>query len=486
MRWSNLHNSVWSVFDVLLYPALYLLFTPFMMQQMGEKVYGLWVLANTIVVFMQVYNFGLGVNTLRNIALSIGKRDNGNIPLVLRTNFTLALLLGLLSTGSGLMIAWGTGYFNWFDLPPRLQSTAVAAISLTGILAGLKFIESVLVNVLNAYERIALVARYNTLVRLAGLAAALGLIFARAGIQYIFLLTILVYIAGLLLLYYFVLKTTGYFRLRLMLEPAFIRKEIRYSKWIWMQQVLVILAFQCDKFLVAYWVGVAPFSYYSIVATIFSHIHLALIAIAPWAMPQMAKRLAAGAALKDYYFSFRSLVHVVAFLGMLIFYLLYDQVFRLWLGAEITAHLAAYLRLYMAFELFFVLTIASYFLFNSSGKERLATLNTFIYTICSLTGLAAGYYYTHTINGMLQGMILAMFIAMIIQQWFVSRMLQVRFVPESLGLLSPMLLLSLFILSEQQPLLCRAILLILSLILFVYVYFYIYPVRFSLLQPVKT
>jgi O-antigen/teichoic acid export membrane protein len=461
MSLKNLHNSAWSVFDVLLYP---------------------------IVVFMQVYNFGLGVNTMRNIALAIGKRDLKSIPFIIRTNFTLAVLLSLMSIGSGLLIAWATGYFHLFDIPPYLNSPAAIAIGLTGFVAGLKFIELVLTNVLNAYEQIALVARYNTLVRISGLAGALCLILAGSPIQYILLFSILVSIAGLLLLYYFVIKATGPVRLQLLLKKTLVRKEIVYSKWIWMQQILVILAFQCDKFLVAYWVGVAEFSYYSVVATIFNHLHLALMAIAPWAMPQIAKRLAAGIGVTRYYCSFRSLVHIMAYCGILVFYLLYQPLFRLWLGADITGHISGYLRLYMVFELFFVFTIASYFLLNTSGKEKLATGNTFIYSMCSLAGLVTGYYSTHTIHGMLLGMILGLFVSMIVQQWLIGRILKAGLFKEICCLLSPMLLLSLFILSEQEPLLYRGGLLAASLVLFAYVYFYLYPVRFSLLRtaPLNT
>ena len=482
MKISNLSNSVWSVFDVLLYPFLYLLFTPFLMNRLGSESYGLFILVNTIVVFMQILNFGLGVNTLKNVASLIGQSAFEEISVVIKTNMTLALLIALFCIFLGFVLAQCSIHFHLFNIPLRLQYTSLICISLAGVIASIKLLEQVFTNVLNAFEKIALVARYNSLIRITNLFFVLVLIQFNVGLVSVFVTTIVLYLIGMLILYQFLIKETSSFSFRFLLKKSYIAKELIYSRWIWIQSILVIIAFQCDKFLIAHWFGVTAFGYYSVVSTIFNHIHLALTAIVPWAMPQIAKRIAKGRDVNYYYSSFRSLVHIVAYIGILIFYFSYEHVFTIWMGEDIAVNLVVYLRFFMVFELVFMASIAPYFLLNATGNEKLATLNTFIFSMLSLIGLFVGYLVGHTIAACIFGTICAISLSMIVQQILINRVLKFNLKKETLGVLSPMFSLSLFILIDNSMLFVRVLTLIVSLILFVYFYFYEYPVHFNLLK----
>lgn len=482
MRLKSLNSSVWSIADVLIYPALYLLFTPFFIRHLGEEVYGVWMIVNTIIVFMQIFNFGLGLNTQRNIAIAIGKKDIVAIPRIVNANLSIALLMSFICIVVGVAFAQVQYSFNLFRISKLLQQTTFLSISISGVIVGLKFIEQICTNTLIAYERIAFVARYNIFIRLVVLIAAIVLIYQNENIFYIFLFTVGAYLVAITFLYHYIQQSTGQFKLKCSFSKAIFSKEFQYSKWIWLQSVFVIIAFQCDKFLIAHWVGVKSFSYYSIVSTIFNHLHLALMAVAPWAIPQITKLFATGQSYKEYYFSMRSLIHIICYVGIGVFYLLYTQLFSLWLGADLFAHIAIYIRMYMAFQLIFVFTITPFYLLNAIGKGQLSTINTFVYSTLSLSGVFIGYTVSQNIEGILLGLIIAIIIAMFIQQIGLSRQLHFNTFWESIGLLLPMGTLASFILMENDSIGVKISMITCSLLFFFYVYFIKYPVNFQNLR----
>jgi O-antigen/teichoic acid export membrane protein len=482
MKFKNLNNSVWSIADVLIYPALYLLFTPFFIKHLGEELYGVWMIVNTIVVFMQIFNFGLGINTQRNIAISLGKKDNTEIPVIINANLSIALLLSIICIIVGIAFAQIQFSFDFFHISKQSQQTTTLSISISGIIVGLKFIEQIFTNTLIAYERIALVSRYNIFIRLIVLMAAIALIYKGATILYIFLFTVLAYLVAIALLYIFLQQSTGLLKLKFSFSKAIFSKEFQYSKWIWLQSVFVIIAFQCDKFLIAHWVGVKSFSYYSIVSTIFNHLHLALMAVAPWAIPQITKLFAAKQSYKEYYFSMRSLIHIICYVGIAVFYLLYTKLFTLWLGADLFSEVVTYIRMYMAFQLIFVFTITPFYLLNAIGRGKLATINTFVYSALSLLGVFVGYAIYQSIEGILLGLIVSIIIAILVQQVVLSISLHLNPFWESIGLLLPMGTLSCFILMEDYSMVAKASMLVCSLVLFFYIYFVKYPVGFQSLR----
>lgn len=486
MSSGNIRNSVWNIIDVLLYPALYLFFTPFFIHHLGQELYGLWILVNTLIVFMQVFNFGLGISTLRNVSKCIATGDTKGIARLINSNLALVLLLSAACLLLGTVIALLIRYQSLFHVSVSNRPLAALSVFLAVFIVTAKFIEQIFTNTLIAFERIAVVARYNTISRLANLFVAMALIYKGQSISLVLTCTILISYTSLGLLLVFIRKTLGEFRLRPRWNPLLVKAELRFSTWIWIQSVLVILAFQCDKFLVAYWIGVAGFSFYSIASTMFNHLHMALTAIAPWAMPQLAKRFTAGKDIIRYFLSVRSLVLGLSYLALLSFHLLYLPVFTLWLGPALLSSLSGYLQLFLVFELFFVFTITPYFLLNAMHQERLQTLNTLIYTLLSIAGMLAGYLLTAAVTGLIKGLLCGMVMAVIIQQLLLNnRILKLSAFHESIGLLSPMLLLSVYVYPGTLPVSVRFIALAASICCFGYYYLYRYRVHWAELRAAQ-
>ncbi len=114
MNSKNLKNSVWSIIDVLLYPTIYILFTPYFVQHLGVETYGIWMLINTLIVLMQIFNFGLGVNTQRSVAIALGNKNVSLVPKIVSTNLTTTLVISLICVILAVGFALMQNQFNTF------------------------------------------------------------------------------------------------------------------------------------------------------------------------------------------------------------------------------------------------------------------------------------------------------------------------------------------------------------------------------------
>lgn len=476
MQIKNLKNSILSIADVILYPTIFLLCTPYFVHHMGSENYGIWMLANTIVVFFQVFNFGLGLSTQRNVALSIGEKDFVNVSRIVGLNFSTAFLISIICVLAGIIISAVQYNFNTFHISKIGQPIAVVSISFAGGIAGIKFLEQILTNTLIAFERIALVSIYNSISRMMILCSTFIIVYFNYNILFVFVLNILIQILGLVLLNIWVTQSIGQYTFNLSINKSVILSEFQLSKWIWFQSILVILAFQCDKFFVVHLFGVVQFSYYSISSMIFNHIHLAIMAITPWAIPQLSKKYAQKSDIQEYYFSMRSTIHLLAHLGIFILSLVYKPLFSNWMGEHMMLQLSPYLKLFMIFELLLVFTISPFYLLNALGNGKLATKNTFVYCLFSIVGMILGYLMAHTVEGLLMGSIIGLFIAFIIQQILIAQSQGFNVFQETIWFMLPTISLALFIIDFHSLQLKLAFAMV-SILSSLYIYTIKFPIR---------
>ena len=89
LRSGHARNSLWSVVEVVVYPASLLLATPFFLDQLGESEYGIWILANSIIASIGVLNIGLGDATIKFVSKYRAQNQPAKIKLVVQTNYTI-------------------------------------------------------------------------------------------------------------------------------------------------------------------------------------------------------------------------------------------------------------------------------------------------------------------------------------------------------------------------------------------------------------
>jgi O-antigen/teichoic acid export membrane protein len=332
-------------------------------------------------------NLGLGTGTLRHVAGHRASNDKSALLSTISTNTSLSLILAILCCTAALFLAGLVYYFHLFHISVSLLSTACIAILLIGMQAGLRLIDQVFINVFKAFERFDLSAIYNISCRVLMLGVSVALILTGHGILWMLAANNCIMFFNVLLQWFMVKKVTEIPKLSFGFSIEKIKLELSYSRWVWLQSLLVIITYQLDRYAVTSLPnGLILIGSYGLVATIFNHIHMGFEALVPWMFPRFAHLHKKEETAAPLYSSMRSMISGFAILSLCAFSLCYPFIFMHWLGADKYKGLLPYMNRFMLFELVFAFTIVPFQLMNAYGMERKSFWINLI--LCSTTCLA--------------------------------------------------------------------------------------------------
>jgi O-antigen/teichoic acid export membrane protein len=479
-----LKGTFWSISDVLLYPLLYFLFTPRLSYDFGLELFGVWCFINSVIVFLQIFNPGLGTHTQRKLAAAIADSDWLGASRLLHSNLLVSLLFITLTSSITIVAAVFQYRRNFLEVSDLQQSNALLSIALCGVIAGLKITEQVLSNALIALGKIRSTAFFNSAVRILVLCVAIGIAQSESKyIPWILLAHILVLITALLIQYFLIRKEMSVGHFTFQLDKKLVVKELSESRMIWFQSILVILAFQSDKLLIAALIGVREFSYYATAATIFNHLHLAIMALTPFALTQLSKKFIAGNNVQAYYFALRSFTLAISFLGFFLLHVLWKPMLIWWIGDDFSMGLGRYIDLFILFELQLIFTISPFYLLNASGNFKLAITNTAVFCGLSFSCAVIAYSIGGTGTAWLFGSCCGLLAAIVIQQYRIAKSFSWKPTNEVLLLPLPFFLLSVGICIQSTVPGVSILLQLGSLVAFFYVFTRVYPLSFIKIFP---
>lgn len=421
LRSSNFINTFWNLLDVMIFPVVFLGLTPFFMREMGTEEFGLWMLINSVLASFQLMNFGLGSATQRNVARFRGRNEGQLVVQSINTNLSLAILLMGICLLVGFGLFTGVKYLNLFHLENLVKGKAADLMLMASFLVSLKFIEQIFQHALKGFENFKVAARLNLAVRFSILLANILLVLSGYGLYAMIGSHIIISLIFLFIHLLAAKKIIPQYHFYIRFEKANILDELRYGIHTWLQSVAVIITYQMDRFIITSFFGLAALSYYTIVATMFNHIHMAFNALVPWLLPKVARLREKGAEVAGLFLSARSFVLIVGIGALLLFYSLSNPIFKLWLGESIYLELAGYVRLFVVFELFFLFTSAPYFFMNANGNERLMTRITWINAIITLSCMLLGIYLFHQVEGLIYGLITGTIIGTILENTLINQ-----------------------------------------------------------------
>jgi O-antigen/teichoic acid export membrane protein len=365
----NIANTFWNISDTFLYPVLFFGSTSFFIHKLGTVQFGIWMLINTIVVSMQVFNFGIGSSVFRNVTYHEAQHNPEGKRQVIANGISLTLVL----TGIGLLLAAIGAYLvynhNLLQVEEGFRTLCSQGIVLAGFIVGFKFFEQVFTSYFKAREQFNKAMLISSGNKLTALLLNI-LLLACFPLQIVHLLLIIILVNTLTLILSFILLYRDFpgFRFRFNLKLP--RDEAHFALFIWLQSLAILLTFQADRYLVVTFFGLAVLSYYAVTATIFNHLHMVFNALLPWLAPKLTRLYARKADGLELYTAARNLMAAASLVALLLLYLLYPYVFGLILGSNTLAHIDEYVRYFILFELFFVLNVIPSYYFNTMGYER--------------------------------------------------------------------------------------------------------------------
>ncbi len=255
----------WVAFMVTLLTGFFM--SPFLVRQLGESVYGVWLLIGSLTGYLGLLDLGITPSIVKYIAEHRERGDQEAINRVVTAGIAIFSLIGLVSLVASGVVAL---YFNdIFHLAPAVLAPGTAAIVvlLTGLNLALAFPASVFVGVVYGYQRYDVNATINTI----GIPVRCGLIVWTLshgyGLVTLAVLTLIFDLSRLIYLTRWALRLNPALHIsRSHLNRATVRQLVNYSASIFLIKIAYQINFTADSIVIGIYLSAAAVTAYFVAA----------------------------------------------------------------------------------------------------------------------------------------------------------------------------------------------------------------------------
>ncbi len=422
---SGIRHSLWSLADAGLYPVVYLSTVPILYRKLGSEQFGLWIVLNSLMIILQLFNFNAGVANLgmaivRNLSIARTRNDDRALNDTLNGSIIITFFLVCLVIISGFILSRAAVAFSLWGLNDIKDAHISSCILIASVIAGMKYFDQVFQTIIKAYERFKMSSILNMISRFGLLAINLVLALAGFSILQMLIANSVFIFLYLILQYILVKKLIPSFRLSPVNDKIIYKDLLHFSFFPWMQALFIVIAFQTDRFWVSSYAGLTEVSAYGLASTMFNHIHMIFTAMAIWVLPRISLMTTKGEETTIFYNKVRRFLLGFVFISLMLFFFIAPILVPLWMGPMPSTQLYNYIKTFIAFELIFAHSILPIFYLNASGHERLATKLTLFYCGLSYVFMIGALYLFKSPLLMILGMTISFCISMPLINIYVS------------------------------------------------------------------
>ncbi|MBD5288502.1 MAG: MATE family efflux transporter [Bacteroides sp.] len=395
---------------------IYLLFVPVTLGYLKPYEYGVWLTLNSILVWIDSFDVGLGNGMRNKLAQAMAADDKEKGKIYVSTTFFMLIIL------MGILILAGTAaepFVNWYSVlstTPSEVGSLDKIVYLTFLIYCLNFIFKFIGNVYLAAQLPAVNNFFVTAGHLIALAVIYILTKTTSGSL---LLVAVIYCASPLVVYVLAYPVT-FLKIFPYLSPniKYFRKKylgdlFNIGILFFILQLSGILLFSLANLLISHIFGpeqVTPYNiayrYYSLVPML-----MALIVAPMWSATTDAYERGEIEWIRNTMKRIRKIL-VMAILILVVMTVASEWVYKIWVGEEVEIgfSISFWMALYTAI---LIISLAYSNFLNGLGKLRLQTINTVIvallfYPVCRILGLEYG------VPGVLMGMCILNFSGLVL------------------------------------------------------------------------
>ncbi len=414
---TNVRNSGWNLANILFYPAAFLAVTPFFINRLGENIFGEWMLINSYVfIAVHLVGFGLPVSVTAHVAEAIGQENRHKLYAYINASSrllgrmtALTILFGLV-----LILLW---LVDWTFFNDEIWKALIIA---TFFIAS-KFPEILYQSIFKGQERYEKAAFFNMLNRFIALVLQVVLVVKGYSLAAIFTANLVVGTLVLLPQAWIIYRNLPGYRTYLFRSLPEKKELYHFGFWTWLQTIIAIVSYQLDRFIVAYFLGTATVTYYVLASTIVNHLHMAFEAVVSWLLPKVSRLRAATQETLGHFITIRAFSVGFSLLIIIVLYYVSEPLFTLWLGPEKYGKMIGFFRLFLVFEAFLILAIVPKYYLNAIKSLHFITWLELMYKTAIVAGMIIVFIMFKTAESLIYGQILALFIFMPVEYYFVNK-----------------------------------------------------------------
>lgn len=399
-------NTVWSILDIALYPVLMVLATPIFIKFLGLEQYGIWMIATTVNLFINVLHFSIGDTTIRAVAALRAQENTASIAEVINKNWSFAIKTSLLALLIGAVVSFSGIIQSVFHIPAAAYHASQYITFLAFAITAVKFLELLFLSVFKAYERFDRSALLSLVSRNSTILTALVLVVFKQTLLIVFIGMLLISIVNIVLQWYVLKRHFSFLYFRPNTSVS-LRFDSNNQQWYWLQSCIGSFGFLSDRIIVGYFTDVKTTGLYATATLVGSQLHNALTALGGFLFPKVAaQQKDKRTEVENLYYNARAIIGGIGWLGIFVLLFTGSYLFRWWLGEETYNLSKTFINFYLVYIVFMIAVIVPFQFINGTDELR---HNTWLelrmrlsHIVCMCLGISYG-----GVNGLLWGLIIA-------------------------------------------------------------------------------
>jgi len=246
----------------LLNAVVALVATPILLGRLGTTAFGLWALAGSVVVYLELFEFGFGAATTRLVAGDAGV-DPDAVARTVNTTVAVLVLPGLAALLVGLAISLFAP--AWFSIPRPLDHQAVVVFAVLAVTLAISIPLDTFGGALLGHQRSDLLSMTNLALNLLTNLAAVTVVLLGGGLVPLALAAAAVSVTMHPVRWRLLKRVVPSIRLsRRLVDRSLIRPAAGTSGWFLLRDLAIVAIYRLDLLVVGVALGVREVALYAI------------------------------------------------------------------------------------------------------------------------------------------------------------------------------------------------------------------------------
>lgn len=380
---NSFRNALYNAGGFIIPGAVALLTTPYIVYKLTPEVYGIYILAISLIGVMSFLDLGLGQGVIKFVSTYAAKNNYRRINEIISMSILIYLIMGIIGFFSIFLLS------NWltkdiFKVSPVHIHMASLAIKIVAIGFVVNFVNGVLSNIPKALQRYDIQVKVQSSIFICSNISAVVFLYFGKGL----IAVLCTYITFQLVSVFIYILVSKQILPTLRFVPFFrkdVFKEISsFSVFIAVNNITGNIVFRADKIIIALFLGTEAVTYYQIPLMVVQMAYGFINSVSQFLFPAVsyAHSLYNKEWLVRAYVKSTRYVHVATLVITTGLLLLGNSFISLWMGAAFAKKVAFAIPIISLVYLFQAISVVGYWFYNGLGKA-------WVNTVASLIGASS-------------------------------------------------------------------------------------------------
>lgn len=382
---NSFNNALYNVFGFIFPVALSLLTIPYIVRKLTPEIYGIYVLAISLMGLMSFLDLGFGQGTIKFVSQYEAKGDFERINKIIGVSLLIYIWMGLL--GCFLLFFLSSFLANdLFKVPKGQVQTATLAFKIVAFGFLVNFVNGIFSNIPRAIQRYDISVKIQTAVWFCSTISAVVLLYLGKGLIEILIAEVFFQLTGLIIFYKASKKILPTLNIKVRFDRAIFREIFSFNFFTAINSITGNIVFRVDKMIIGIFLGTEAVTLYNIPFMIVQMANGFINSVSQFLFPAVSYLNSLGdkEKLKQIYFKSTRYVVTLALISAASLILVGNTFISLWMGKEF-AEKSAFIIPVISVVFFFISTsVVGLWFYNGLGYSKINMISSLVGASCYL------------------------------------------------------------------------------------------------------